>query len=583
MSEVGPGGNPIPAVTPDTESPIAPVTTGVAAAAEPAQTPPAPPVEPAGHEVQPVAEVIPAVPLETVATPTPPPPPTPDPARMFVARGVVDLFLVSKMANRHGLVAGATGTGKTVTIHSMAERFSEIGVPVFMADVKGDLAGISQPGGGNNKVEERVAQLGLTDFAYTAFPVIFWDIFGEQGHPIRSTISEMGPVLLSRLLGLNDTQAGVLQIVFKYADDNGLLLLDLKDLRSMLQFVGENAKSITIEYGNVSAASVGAIQRGLLALEQSGGGNLFGEPALNLSDLMRTNKEGRGFINILAADKLMRSPTVYATFLLWLLSELYETMPEVGDLDKPKLVFFFDEAHLLFDDAPDALQDKIEQVVRLIRSKGVGVYFISQNPLDVPDVVLGQLGNRVQHALRAFTPRDQKAVKAAATTFRVNAELDVETVITQLGVGEALVSFLDEKGTPGIVQQAFVVPPRSFIGTIEQMQRTKIVNWSPVQGTYDTPLDRESAAELLKAKAERAAVAEAAAERAEIEEKAAVQRAKDEAKAQKSTSPHSRSRSQPDTTAEMIEDVAVTTAKEFGRTAGRGLIRGILGTLTGRR
>ena len=585
MSDVGPGGNPVPASAPSPEPPTAPAPVETM----PAATEPTPSAQSAMTVPESPPVTIPPVPAppsrptQNADLPVPPPPPAPDPARMFVARGVVDLFLVSKMANRHGLVAGATGTGKTVTIHSMAERFSEIGVPVFMADVKGDLAGISQPGGGNKKVEERIAQLGLTDFSYKAFPVIFWDIFGEQGHPIRSTISEMGPVLLSRLLGLNDTQSGVLQIVFKYADDNGLLLLDLKDLRSMLQFVGENAKSITTEYGNVSAASVGAIQRGLLALEQSGGGNLFGEPALNLSDLMRTDKEGRGFINILAADKLMLSPTVYATFLLWLLSELYETMPEVGDLDKPKLVFFFDEAHLLFDDAPDALQDKIEQVVRLIRSKGVGVYFISQNPLDVPDIVLGQLGNRVQHALRAFTPRDQKAVKAAATTFRVNAELDVETVITQLGVGEALVSFLDEKGTPGIVQQAFVVPPRSFIGTIEPMMRTKIVNWSPVQGTYDTPLDRESAAELLKAKAERAAVAEAAAERAEVEEKAAEKRAKEEAKAQKSTSTRSRSRSQPDTTAEMIEDVAMTAAKEFSRTAGRGLIRGILGTLTGRR
>jgi hypothetical protein len=507
---------------------------------------------------------------------------------ILVAKSAVDLLLLPRMANRHGLVAGATGTGKTVTIHSIAERFSEIGVPVFLADVKGDLAGISQAGGDNPKVQERVQQLGLTDYTPTAFPVIFWDVFGEQGHPVRATISEMGPVLLARLLGLNDTQTGVLHIAFKYADDNGLLLLDLKDLRAMLQFLGDNAKSITTEYGNVSATSIGAIQRGLLALEQGGGDRLFGEPALSLTDLMRTDKEGRGFINILAADKLLQSPTIYATFLLWLLSELFETLPEVGDLDKPKLVFFFDEAHLLFADAPDALQDKIEQVVRLIRSKGVGVYFISQNPLDIPDIVLGQLGNRVQHALRAFTPRDQKAVRAAAETFRVNPELDVEAAITELGVGEALVSFLDEKGSPGVVQRAFVVPPRSKIGPIEPVMRTKLINWSPVQGLYDQLVDRSSAYELLKEKAARAE--EAAAELAEQEAKEAEKRAKAEAKEQawlereasRSTS-RSRSRSQPASGGDLIADVAMETAQEFGRTAGRGLIRGILGTLTGKK
>ena len=506
----------------------------------------------------------------------------PDPTRMLVAKNVVDLFLVSKMANRHGLVAGATGTGKTVTIHTMAERFSEIGVPVFMADVKGDLAGISLAGGNNQKVTERIELLGLTDFAYAPFPVIFWDVFGEQGHPIRSTISEMGPVLLSRLLGLNDTQSGVLQITFKFADDQGLLLLDLKDLRSMLQFVGDNAKSITTEYGNVSAASIGAIQRGLLALEQSGGDRLFGEPALSLSDLMRTDKEGRGYINILAADKLMLSPTVYATFLLWMLSELYETMPEVGDLEKPRLVFFFDEAHLLFSDAPDALQDKIEQVIRLIRSKGIGVYFISQNPLDVPDIVLGQLGNRVQHALRAFTPRDQKAVRAAAETFRTNPALDVEAAITELGVGEALVSFLDEKGTPGIVERAFVVPPRSQIGPIEPVMRTKLVNWSPVQGMYDNQVDRQSAYELLKEKAQRAEMAEAAADQAEADAKAAAKRAKEEEKLLKASTSRSRSRAQPKSSQDILADAAMESAEEFGRTAGRSLIRGLLGTLTGK-
>jgi DNA helicase HerA-like ATPase len=516
---------------------------------------------------------------------------------MLVAKGVTgltELFLLPKMANRHGLVAGATGTGKTVTIHSMAERLSEIGVPVFMADVKGDLAGICQPGGDNPNVLERVQQLGLTSFTPAGFPVIFWDVFGEQGHPVRSTVSEMGPILLARLLGLNGTQTGVLHIAFKYADDNGLLLLDLKDLRAMLQYVGVNSKSITTEYGNVSAASIGAIQRGLLALEQNGGDRLFGEPALNLADLMRSDKEGRGYINILAADKLMLSPTVYATFLLWMLSELFETLPEVGDLPKPKLVFFFDEAHLLFSDAPDALQDKIEQVVRLIRSKGIGVYFISQNPLDVPDVVLGQLGNRVQHALRAFTPRDQKAVRAAAETFRVNPELDVETAITELGVGEALVSFLDEKGTPGIVQRAYVVPPRSKIGPIEPVFRAKIVNWSPVQGTYDTLVDRQSAYELLKDKAARAAEAEAAADLAEVQAKEAerlekerqkevARLEKERAKSETARRTSSRSRSSSQDGGDLIADVAMETAEEFGRTAGRSLIRGLLGTLTGRK
>ena len=501
---------------------------------------------------------------------------------ILIAKGTAELYLQPKMANRHGLVAGATGTGKTVTIHMMAERFSEIGVPVFMADVKGDLAGISQAGGSNPKVAERVQELGLADFNYTAFPVIFWDVFGEQGHPVRSTASEMGPVLLARLLGLNETQSGVLQIVFKYADDQGLLLLDLKDLRSMLAYVGENAKSVTTEYGNVSAASVGAIQRGLLALEQSGGDRLFGEPALKLADFMRIDKDGRGFINILAADKLMLAPTVYATFLLWLLSELYESMPEVGDLDKPKLVFFFDEAHLLFSDAPDALRDKIEQVVRLIRSKGIGIYFISQNPNDIPDIVLGQLGNRVQHALRAFTPRDQKAVKAAAETFRVNPELDVAQAIMELGVGEALGSFLDEKGTPGIVQRAFVLPPKSQIGPIEPVQRAKIINWSPVQGVYDTAVDRQSAYELLKDKAARAAEAAEAAETAKQQAAEAEKQAKAEAKAAKPTASKSRAK-QPKSTSDVIEDVAMETAQEFGRSAGRSLIRGILGSLTGKK
>ncbi len=416
-----------------------------------------------------------------------------------------ELFLLPQLANRHGLIAGATGSGKTVTLQVMAEHFSRIGVPVFMADVKGDLSGISQPGTEKPRIAERIEKLGLTDFAFEGCPVAFWDVFGEQGHPVRATISEMGPLLLSRMLNLNDTQAGVLTLVFKIADDNGLLLLDLKDLRAMLQHVGDNAKNFTTEYGNVSAASIGAIQRGLVGLESEGGEQLFGEPALNLDDLLQTGERGRGVINILAADKLMNSPKIYATFLLWLLSELYEKLPEVGDLNKPKLVFFFDEAHLLFNDAPQALQDKIEQVVRLIRSKGVGVYFVSQNPLDIPDKVLGQLGNRIQHALRAFTPRDQKAVRAAAETFRANPGLDVEAAITELAVGEALVSLLDEKGRPLPVERALVVPPRSQLGPVTPEQRQDIIKQSVLYGHYEAAIDRESAYEKLKGRAEQSA------------------------------------------------------------------------------
>ncbi|HWR35548.1 MAG TPA: helicase HerA-like domain-containing protein [Clostridia bacterium] len=412
-----------------------------------------------------------------------------------------EVRMLPAMANRHGLIAGATGTGKTITLQVMAEHFSDIGVPVFMSDVKGDLSGISQTGIDTPKIVERVKLLKIDDYKHREYPVVYWDVFGEQGYPVRATVSEMGPLLLSRLLNLNETQGGVLALVFKVADDQGLLLLDLKDLRSMLQYVADNAAEFKTQYGNASAASIGAIQRGLLELEQQGGDKLFGEPALNLDDLMQTASDGRGVINILAADKLMQSPKLYATFLLWLLSELFEELPEVGDPEKPKLVFFFDEAHLLFNDAPKALVDKIEQVVRLIRSKGVGVYFVTQNPLDVPDTVLGQLGNRVQHALRAFTPRDQKAVRAAAQTFRANPKLDVEEVITQLGVGEALVSVLDEKGTPGIVERAFIVPPRSQIGPVAPDRRQQIIRSSVLCGHYEQVVDRESAYEKLKARA----------------------------------------------------------------------------------
>jgi DNA helicase HerA-like ATPase len=420
---------------------------------------------------------------------------------ILVAQSTEQIFLLPKMANRHGLIAGATGTGKTVTLQTLAENFSARGVPVFMADVKGDLAGLSQPGGNNPKVLERAKELKIDNFTGEASPVVFWDVFGGQGHPVRATISEMGPLLLGRLLELNDTQEGVLNIVFKIADENGLLLLDLKDLRSMLQYTADNADQFKTQYGNISAASAGAIQRNLLALESQGADKFFGEPALNLDDLIQT-QGGKGVINILAADRLMqKSPKVYATFLLWMLSELFENLPEIGDPEKPKLVFFFDEAHLLFADIAPTVQQKIEQVVRLIRSKGVGVYFVSQNPLDIPDVVLGQLGNRVQHALRAFTPRDQKAVKAAAETFRQNPNLKVEAVLTQLAVGEALVSMLDEDGSPQIVERAKIVPPRSQVGAITPDQRKQIINSSVLAGHYEKAIDRESAYEILQARA----------------------------------------------------------------------------------
>jgi DNA helicase HerA-like ATPase len=418
------------------------------------------------------------------------------PEPLLVAKSDVELNLLPRYANRHGLIAGATGTGKTVTLQRIAEGLSRLGVPVFMADVKGDLAGISQAGEPKGKIRERIDQLQL-EVAFEACPAVLWDAFGGQGHPVRTTVSEMGPLLLARMLGLNETQAGVLTLSFKIADDNGLLLLDLKDLRALLAHVGENAKSYTTRYGNVSAASIGAIQRGLLAIEQQGGDRFFGEPALDLDDLLQTDGRGRGVINVLAADKLMASPKLYSTLLLWLLSELFERLPEVGDPEKPKLVFFFDEAHLLFNDAPQALLEKIEQVVRLIRSKGVGVWFVTQNPLDVPDTVLGQLGNRVQHALRAFTPRDQKAVKSAATTLRANPKLDVEAAITELAVGEALVSMLDEKGRPTVVERAFVVPPGTRVGPITAQEREKLIAASALAGVYDKPVDRESAYEKL--------------------------------------------------------------------------------------
>jgi uncharacterized protein len=421
-------------------------------------------------------------------------------AKNNIQQPAVVLELLSNLVNRHGCITGATGTGKTVTLQVIAQALSDIGVPVFMADVKGDLSGLAKAGAASEKMAQRLQALGVDAPQWAACPVTFWDVFGEQGHPVRATISDLGPLLLARMLNLNDTQEGVLQLVFKIADDNGLLLLDTKDLRSMLQHVGEHAADYRTTYGNISAASIGAIQRGLIGVEEQGGGQFFGEPMLNIDDLIQTDARGKGVVNILAADKLMNSPRLYAVFLLWMLSELFEHLPEVGDLEQPKLVFFFDEAHLLFAEAPQALLQKIEQVVRLIRSKGVGVFFITQNPLDIPDTVLGQLGNRVQHALRAYTPRDQKAVKAAAETFRPNPALDTAQVITELGVGEALVSFLDEKGRPNIVERAFILPPASQIGPIDAATRAALMAQSVVAGVYEKTVDRESASEMLAAR-----------------------------------------------------------------------------------
>ena len=430
---------------------------------------------------------------------------------IFIGLGANGQRQVLRMgqANRHGLIAGATGTGKTVTLQGLAESFSANGVPVFVADVKGDLAGISMPGSPQfkhaDKLESRAKELGMDDYAYSDNPAVFWDLYGENGHPIRTTVSEMGPLLLARLMDLNETQEGVLNIVFRFADDEGLLLLDLEDLRSMLVYTAEHAGELTTKYGNVSKQSIGAIQRSLLSLESQGADMFFGEPALEIDDFIKLDEQGRGNINVLAAEKLMRSPKLYATFLLWLLAELFETLPEVGDPEKPKLVFFFDEAHLLFDDAPKALEEKIEQVVRLIRSKGVGVYFVTQNPIDIPEEVAGQLGNRVQHALRAFTPKDKKAIKAAADTFRINPDLDVEQAITELRVGEALVSTLQEDGAPSVVQRTLVKPPRSRLGPVTAKERAIIKSISPVEGKYDSAVDRESAAEVLEQKAADAA------------------------------------------------------------------------------
>jgi DNA helicase HerA-like ATPase len=486
----------------------------------------------------------------------------------------IELCLLPSLANRHGLITGATGTGKTVTLQGLAHGLSAIGVPVFMADVKGDLSGVAKAGGGNQKVLERFKSLEI-DPEFGACPTAFWDVYGKGGHPVRATVSDMGPLLLGRMLGLNDTQEGVLQLVFKIADDNGLLLLDLKDLRAMLQHVGDNAAKFKTEYGNVSSASIGAIQRGLLALESQGAAQFFGEPMLDIADLMQTrrNADGseRGVVSILAADKLMSSPKLYSSFLLWMLAELFEQLPEVGDMDRPKLVFFFDEAHLLFAEAPKALLDKVEQVVRLIRSKGVGVYFVTQNPLDIPESVLGQLGNRVQHALRAFTPKDQKAVKTAADTLRPNPKLKTEQVITELGVGEALVSFLDEKGTPRVVERAWIVPPGSFLGPLTPQEREQCVKSSTVFGKYEKTIDRESAYEKLTGRAQE----KAPPEKAGTSETPAPQTQVSDILFGK-TGPRGGKQSQG-----LIEAMAKSAARTVGSSVGREIVRGILGSILG--
>ena len=498
---------------------------------------------------------------------------------LLIARNAAtECFLIPALANRHGLITGATGTGKTVTLQTLAENFSRIGVPVFMADIKGDLTGISQAGKIGDKLAAVLKDRGIELPTPLACPTTLWDVFGEQGHPVRATVSDMGPLLIGRMLNLNDTQAGVLNLVFKIADDNGLLLLDLKDLRAMLQHVGDNASQFTTEYGNVSSASVGAIQRGLLQIETQGGTKFFGEPMLNISDFMQTDANGHGVVNILAADKLMNSPRLYATFLLWMLSELFEQLPEIGDPDKPKLVFFFDEAHLLFNDAPKVLVERIELVVRLVRSKGVGVYFVTQNPLDIPDSVLAQLGNRVQHALRAFTPRDQKAVKATASTMRQKPGLDIEAAITELAVGEALVSLLDEKGRPSITERVFVLPPGSQLGPITPAQRQALLQNSLVAGVYEKEVDRESAYEKIRGRAP-----EAGTTPADKPGPAAPGAAADAGGMMGglnellfgTTGPRGGKKDG------LVQTMAKSTARTMGTTVGREILRGVLGGIFG--
>ncbi len=483
-------------------------------------------------------------------------------------------FILPQMANRHGLISGATGTGKTVSLRVLAEAFSDAGVPVFMADVKGDLASLWKPGAISPKFAQRLEMIGVTDHTFSAYPVRFWDVDGKQGHPVRATVSDMGPLLLARLMNLNDTQTSVLNLVFQIADDQKMLLIDFKDLRSMLQYVGDHSSDYTTQYGTISKQTIGAIQRGLMALEGQGAESFFGEPALELADLMAVDSAGKGFISLLAADRLFMNPLLYSTLLLWLMSELFEEMPEVGDLEKPKLVFFFDEAHLLFKDAPKALLDRIEQVVRLIRSKGVGIYFISQSPLDIPENILGQLGHRVQHALRAFTPKDQKAVKAAAETFRANPALDVETVITELAVGEALVSFLDSEGRPGIVERAWVLPPHSMLGTLTPEERSQAIGASSIGGKYEAAIDRVSAFEMLQG------VMAQEQQTAVLKEQEALRQKNEQAAARQMQSrPAYRQPARRRSSVTPVERMAKSAINTIGRQVARDFMRGLLGTL----
>lgn len=489
---------------------------------------------------------------------------------LWIAKGENPVYLLPSMANRHGLIAGATGTGKTVTLKVMAESFSDMGVPVFLADIKGDLAGLAAPGSDSPKLRERLNLLGLDSIAYKSYPVRFWDLFGKAGHPVRTTVSEMGALLLSRILGLNETQSGVLNIIFRIADDRGLLLLDLKDLRAMIQYVGDRAKEFTLDYGNISSQSIGAILRSLIALEDQGGDFFFGEPAIDIFDWMQTAQDGRGVINILDSVKLFQTPILYATFMLWLLSELFESLPEKGDMDKLRMVFFFDEAHLLFEDAPKILLQKIEQVVRLIRSKGVGVYFITQNPNDLPQEVLAQLGNRVQHALRAYTPAELKRVKAAAESFRPNPKFDTQTAINELGTGEALVSFLDQEGRPSIVERCFILPPQSQFGTLDDAIRSQIIASSPMRGKYDQEIDRESAYELLQAKVKQ----EQDALMKQKDQQARLKQWEREEKQRSSRSTGSKGRKQTS----IVEKATNSVVSSMGRELGRSLMRGLLGS-----
>lgn len=518
-----------------------------------------------------------------------------------------EIVLHSQFANRHGLIAGATGTGKTITLKVLAEQFSKLGVPVFLADAKGDVSSMAQAGESNPKFQARIASLGIESIEFSASPVVFWDVFGQQGHPIRTTVSEVGPLLLAQMLNLNDTQQGVLAAVFRIADDQGLLLIDFKDLKAMLSYVSENSSALKAGYGNLSPASLGAIQRNLLALGDQGGEQFFGEPSLDIMDFIQTDSQGRGHINLLAADKLMNTPKLYATFLLWMLSELFEKLPEVGDLDQPKLVFFFDEAHLLFNNASPTLQDKIQQVVRLIRSKGVGIYFISQSPLDIPEAVLGQLGNRIQHALRAFTPKDQKAVKTAAETFRANSEFKVDAAITELAVGEALISCLDEQGTPQIVERGLIMPPYSSFSPISSEQRQALMQTSIIAGIYEQAIDRDSAYEMLQRKVTESAQQQQAetlaAEHAKAQEALAKQQAKEQQALEKQQAKaeelqikeqlrlqkeqQKQAEREAEQRAKLTQDIVGTFAKSAARSlggpSGQKLVRGLLGSLFGKR